>query len=67
MTFKIGQRYFMKNCDSEPIDLGKFIEYIGIPWVGDWLYDGRARFENKIVDKNQYEKIYESEQLCELS
>jgi len=41
--------YFIKNIKSndEKIYLGKFIGYIGVPYVTDWLHDGKARFEKK--------------------
>lgn len=42
---------------NEKLYLGKFIEYIGIPYVSDWLYDGKAKFEFGIISKVYYDKI----------
>ena len=46
----------LKSKD-EKIYLGKFIEYIGVPYVTDWLYDGKARFEKGIISKGYYHEI----------
>lgn len=53
--------YFVGNTSTksndEKIYLGKFIEYIGVPYVTDWLPDGKARFENGIISKGYYDEI----------
>ena len=51
----IGQ---LKSNDKK-IYLGKFIEYIGVPYVTDWLYDGKARFENGIISRGYYNETTE--------
>jgi hypothetical protein len=43
--------------NSNKIYLGKFIEYIGVPYVTDWLPQGKARFENGIISQGYYDKI----------
>ena len=43
--------------NNEQIYLGKFIEYMGIPYVGDWLFDGKACFEFGVISKGYYHKI----------
>ena len=42
---------------EEQIYLGNFIEYMGIPYVGDWMYDGKAKFEFGVISKGYYDKI----------
>ena len=53
--------YFIENIKSndEKIYLGKFIKYIGGPNAGDWIPDGKARFENGIISKGYYYEIIE--------
>jgi len=43
--------------NSNKICLGKFIKYIGVPYVTDWLPQGKARFENGIISQGYYHKI----------
>lgn len=38
-------------------DLGKFIEYRDIPLHGDIMPNGKAIFENGIIDCGQYHKV----------
>jgi hypothetical protein len=39
--------------------LGKFIKYLGIPYVVDWLSYGKAIFENGTVCLNSYKNVVE--------
>lgn len=39
------------------IFLGNFVEYISFPWVGDWLCDAKAVFENGIIFQDEYSKV----------
>jgi hypothetical protein len=38
--------------------LGKFIEYIGMPYVSDWLFDGKAKFEFGTISRGYYDNIF---------
>lgn len=38
--------------------LGKFIEYIGLPYVGDWLHDAKARFEYGVISRVHYDCVF---------
>lgn len=38
--------------------LGKFIEYIGLPYVGDWLHDAKARFEYGVISRGYYDSVF---------
>lgn len=42
---------------NEKIYLGTFIEYIGTPYLSDWFYDGKAKFEFGTISKGYYDKI----------
>ena len=48
---------FINNNNENKIYLGKFIEFIGIPYVSDWLFDGKAKFEYGIISKGHYDAI----------
>jgi hypothetical protein len=51
---------FINNNNNEnknKIYLGKFIEFIGIPYVTDWISDGKAKFEYGIISKGFYDAI----------
>jgi hypothetical protein len=37
--------------------LGKFIEYIGLPYVSDWLHDAKARFEYGVISRRYYDSV----------
>jgi len=39
------------------VQLGKFLSYSGVQWVADWLYDGKANFENGTISHGHYDKI----------
>jgi hypothetical protein len=45
------------NNDNKT-QLGKFIEYVGLPYVGDWIYDALARFECGIISRKYYDKVF---------
>ena len=51
----IGSPLLIQNMISNDmtngnkIYLGKFIEYIGMPLHGDWLFNGKAQFEFGIL------------------
>lgn len=45
------------NKDNKT-QLGKFIEYIGLPYVGDWLHDAKARFECGVISRRYYESVF---------
>jgi len=45
------------NIIENVIHLGKFLGYSGVQWVTDWLYDGKANFENGTVSRGYYDKI----------
>jgi hypothetical protein len=47
-----------KSSDKKTY-LGKFIGYIGVPYVTDWLHDGKARFENGIISKGYYVEVFQ--------
>ena len=59
----IGSKNLIENTletnyyDNEKIFLGKFIEFIGVPHVCDWLYDGKAKFEFGVISKGYYDNI----------
>jgi len=38
--------------------LGKFIEYIGLPYVSDWLHDAKARFEYGVISRVYYDSVF---------
>jgi hypothetical protein len=46
-----------KTNQHNKTPLGKFIEYIGLPYVGDWLHDAKARFEYGVISRGYYDKI----------
>lgn len=46
------------NHDNDKTQLGKFIEYIGLPYVSDWLHDAKARFEYGIISQGYYDKVF---------
>ncbi len=43
--------------DTNNTPLGKFIEYIGLPYVCDWLYDAKARFEYGVISRVHYDSV----------
>jgi hypothetical protein len=43
---------------NDKAHLGKFIEYIGLPYVSDWLHDAKARFEYGIISRGYYDKVF---------
>lgn len=45
------------NIFGRTVQLGKFLGYSGVLWVTDWLYDGKANFENGTVSRGYYDKI----------
>jgi len=50
--------YTEKEPDANgQYDLGKFIVYRDIPLHGDIIPNGKAVFENGIVDAGQYHKV----------
>ena len=46
-----------EDTPENKIFLGKFVEYLSFPWVGDWIYDGKAVFENGIIFQDEYSKV----------
>jgi hypothetical protein len=58
--FYKDKTYCIKIDDSKTIYLGRFMEYIGLPYVGDWLYDAKARFEHDVITKGQYRNVFSS-------
>lgn len=65
---KTKEYYFVGNAnliegttlyvDSQIVYLGKFLGHIEVPWAGDWLTDGKAKFETGILSKGHYENIH---------
>jgi hypothetical protein len=45
---------------GDKIYLGKFINYIGVFYVNEWLDDGKAHFQFGTIPKNYYSKIIEA-------
>ena len=45
------------NNTNTKTPLGKFIEYIGLPYVCDWLHDAKARFEYGVISRRHYDKV----------
>ena len=45
------------NNTNTNIPLGKFIEYIGLPYVCDWLHDAKARFEYGVISYGYYDSV----------
>lgn len=46
-----------KNDTNAKTPLGKFIEYIGLPYVSDWLHDAKARFEYGVISRGYYDSV----------
>jgi hypothetical protein len=46
------------NDTNNKTHLGKFIEYIGLPYVSDWLHDAKARFEYGVVPIRYYDSVF---------
>jgi hypothetical protein len=46
------------NNTNTNIPLGKFIEYIGLPYVSDWLHDAKARFEYGVISRGYYDSVF---------
>jgi hypothetical protein len=47
-----------KHDANANIPLGKFIEYIGLPYVSDWLHDAKARFEYGVISRRYYDSVF---------
>jgi hypothetical protein len=45
------------NDTNNKTHLGKFIEYIGLPYVSDWLHDAKARFEYGVISRRYYDSV----------
>ena len=45
------------NNTNNNTPLGKFIEYIGLPYVSDWLHDAKARFEYGVISRGYYDNV----------
>ena len=45
------------NNTNNTTPLGKFIEYIGLPYVCDWLHDAKARFEYGVISRRYYDSV----------
>ena len=45
------------NNTNNKTQLGKFIEYIGLPYVCDWLHDAKARFEYGVISRGYYDSV----------
>lgn len=43
--------------NEKKVYLGKFIEYIGAPYVSEWVFDLKARFEFGVLSKGYYHLI----------
>ena len=62
----VGSRTHVANIVENDVShgdnvyLGYFIEYMGVPYVGDWLYDGKAVFEFGVISKGYYDQIVEN-------
>jgi hypothetical protein len=54
------------KSNDEKIYLGKFIEYIGVPYVTDWLPNGKARFEKGIISKGYYHETTEQKKYFDI-
>ena len=46
-----------KNNERK-IYLGKFIKYIGLPYVSDWMHDAKAKFEYGTISKGYYDNVF---------
>ena len=46
------------NNTNNKTQLGKFIEYIGLPYVSDWLHDAKARFEYGVISRGYYDSVF---------
>jgi hypothetical protein len=45
------------DSNDNRIYLGKFIEYRGYVCAGDWIVDGKARFEFGTISSGRYSKV----------
>jgi hypothetical protein len=56
-----GETYLIENINKsiyeKPFFLGKFIKYISIHYCGDILDQGKAKFENGIINENDFKFI----------
>ena len=49
------------NIIGHAVQLGKFVDYSGVQWVTDWLYHGKANFENGTISRGHYDKILKTD------
>ena len=47
-----------ENNNERKIYLGKFIRYIVLPYVSDWINDAKAEFEYGTISKGYYDNVY---------
>jgi hypothetical protein len=47
-----------ENNNERKIYLGKFIRYIRLPYVSDWITDAKAEFEYGTISKGYYDNVY---------
>jgi len=47
-----------ENNNERKIYLGKFIKYIGLPYVSEWIHDAKAKFEYGTISKGQYDNVF---------
>jgi len=47
-----------ENNNERKIYLGKFIKYIGLPYVSEWIHDAKAQFEYGTISKGQYDNVF---------
>ena len=47
-----------ENNNERKIYLGKFIKYIGLPYVSDWITDAKAEFEYGTISKGHYDSVF---------
>jgi hypothetical protein len=47
-----------ENNNERKIYLGKFIKYIGLSYVSDWISDAKAEFEYGTISKGYYDSVF---------
>jgi hypothetical protein len=43
--------------NERKVYLGKFIRYIGLPYVSDWIHDAKAVFEYGTISNGYYDSV----------
>ena len=54
----VGPANLIENNNERKIYLGKFIRYIGLPYVSDWINDAKAEFEYGTISKGYYDNVF---------